>query len=779
MAREQEEAPRGHRLIALGAVGLLSMATAVAFGRVFAGRVPTLKLVAAALASTALAAAMERRSSLLAALVSAAGLFVAIGLLVFPHTLYYGFPAGRTVRAIGRAIGHISQQAAVQVAPSPPVRPLLLAAVTAAWTAAFSTHALAIRSGSPLLAAIPSAALSTFAGIVVGDGPRPAYAVFFLVALFALLFSDSLRRVRQWGPLRAWGQFGHRRFAAATTTRGARRVTVAAVGLAVLLPGLLPGFRSGSILDVGNRAGGGIAVDPLVSVTASLKNSHPVQLFQVRSDEPTYWRWLSLDHFDGTSWSTDDLKVDDGRTVRSGHDLPVTPLDDLKVSPKDGFPVADVTSLTQVVTMLNPPGEWLPAAYRPESVSLPGGGPLRYDPVIGAAVVPDPGISSGFVYQVTSRVVDPTYRQLDRVTYDVTDPALRPYTQLPDPTLRDMQPLASQIARDQSTPFRQILAIQRFFRSGQFQYSTHVPGRHDTNFLVRFITRDRKGFCQQFATAMAVLVRALGYPARIAVGFTQGTFDPATKSYRVSTANAHSWVEVYFPGFGWLPFEPTPGPGNPPEPSYFTAPATALPNPHCDLRTRDQYGCKSEDTGSSNGPPSNQQDNNRPVEPVAPPGNVGLPDLTPLPIPRHRSQPVSWRLLALLALALLAGAVAVFLPLAKLVWRRLRVRRARTPRQVVLATYGLFTSQAADLGLGRGPGETLSEYERRLRHDVRFSDGHLGQLTRLAGRAAYSEQEVTREDVREAMRAARTTIREVRRDSPTYRRVMGWWRPTL
>ena len=99
MAREQEEAPRGHRLVALGAVALLSVATAVAFGRVFSGRVPTLKLVGVALASTGLAALMERRSSLLSALVSAAGLFVAVGWLVFPHTLYYGVPAARTVSA--------------------------------------------------------------------------------------------------------------------------------------------------------------------------------------------------------------------------------------------------------------------------------------------------------------------------------------------------------------------------------------------------------------------------------------------------------------------------------------------------------------------------------------------------------------------------------------------------------------------------------------------------------------------------------------------------------
>jgi hypothetical protein len=771
MAREQEEAPRGHRLVALGAVALLSLATAVAFGRVFAGRLPTLKLAAAAVASTALAALMERRSSLLAALASAAGLFVAVGWLVFPHSLYYGVPAARTVSAIGRAIGHISEQAATQVAPSPPVRPLFLAALTAAWTAAFSTHALAVRSGSPLLAAIPSVALFTFTGIVVGDGPRPAYAAFFLVALFALLFSDGLRRVRQWGPLRPWGAFGKRRLTSPTATRGARRVTVAAVGVAILLPGLLPGFRSSSILDVAT-GGGGIKVDPLVSITSSLKQSRPVPLFLVRANtsSPTYWRWLSLEHFDGTKWTTGDLDVDHGQRVDSGLQLPASPFDDLATTSQEGKPRADTITVDQEVTILNPPGEWLPAAYRPEAISLTGGGTVRYDPTIGAAV-PDHNLTAGFTYRVTSQVVEPSYRQLDQVTYDLSDPALKPYTQLPDQTLREMQPIADQIAQAQPTPFRQVLAIQDYFtQTGLFSYSTEVPGRFDTAFLYRFLTDTRQGFCQQFATAMAVLVRALGYPARIAVGFTPGAYDSSARAYRVTTANAHSWVEVYFPPYGWLRFEPTPGPGNPPAPGYYNPPPVTPIS-----RTCEQHECTTRKAGK--GQPSNQQDRNRPTDHPAPPGEIGLPTLN-LPH-RHRAHAVSWKLLALLAVAALIGAALVLLPIAKLGARRVRLRRAHSPREMVLAAYDVFSSRAADLGLGRDAGETLWEYDLRLRRDVRFSDGHLDRLTGMAGRAAYSSGGVTDDQALEAAHDARAAIRDMRREAPAYRRIVGWWRPSL
>ena len=776
MAREPEEAPRGHRLVALGAVALLSLATAVAFGRVFSGRVPTLKLVAAAMASTALAALMERRSSLLAAVVSAVGLFVAVGWLVFPHSLFYGVPAARTVSAIGRAIGHISRQAATQVAPSPPVRPLFLAALTAAWTAAFSTHALAIRSGSPLLASIPSVALFTFTGIVIGDGPRPAYAAFFLVALFALLFSDGLRRVRQWGPLRPWGAFGKRRLASPTATRGARRVTVAAVGVAILLPGLLPGFRSGSILDVGKGGSGGIQVDPLVSITSSLKRSRPVPLFLVRAQtsNPTYWRWLSLEHFDGTNWTTDDLQVDHGRKVDSGLDLPSSPFDAPARSSSGDGSGSDTVTLDQEVTLLNPPGIYLPAAYRPEAISVTGGGSVLYDPTIGAAVLPDHQTpSAGFTYRVTSQLVEPTFRQLDGVTYNPSNPALRPYTQLPEQTLREMRPIADQIAGAEPTPFRQILAIQDYFtQTGLFTYDTSVPGRYDTNFLARFVVTTRRGFCQQFASAMAVLVRALGYPARIATGYTPGTYDPSAKAYRVTTANAHAWVEVYFPGYGWMRFEPTPGPGNPPEPAYYNPPPVTGVS-----RTCEQHVCKP-GAKAGNGQPSNQQDQNRPGAGTPPREVVGLPG----PVRahhRHRAGQVSWKLLALLALAALLGTVMVLLPIAKLVGRRVRLRRAHSPREVVLAVYDGFTSRAADVGLGRDAGETLWEYDLRLRRDVRFSDGHLDRLTGTAGRAAYSDGGVTEDQASEAWRDARSAIRDIRREAPAYRRIAGWWRPSL
>ena len=77
--------------------------------------------------------------------------------------------------------------------------------------------------------------------------------------------------------------------------------------------------------------------------------------------------------------------------------------------------------------------------------------------------------------------------------------------------------------------------------------------------LVDFVTRTHRGYCQHFAGAMALMLRYLGIPARVAAGFTSGRYDKGSGEWVVSDRDAHTWVEVWFRGWGWLPFDPTPG----------------------------------------------------------------------------------------------------------------------------------------------------------------------------------------------------------------------------
>ncbi len=778
MARELEEAPRSHRLIQIGAVAAVSAAAAIAFGRVFTGHAATWKLVLVGLVSIGIAAALERRSPLLAALISAVGLLWTLGILVFPDTLWFGLPLGSTVHAIGEALARVGHQADVQVAPTPALRPLFMAAVTAVWTAAFSTHALAVRSGSPLLAAAPPAALVAFAGIVLEDGPRPGYATLFLLGVLALLFADGLRRVRQWGPVRPWTSGlanVRRRMVASSTTRGARRVAVTVVGVALLLPGLLPGLHGKPVLELGSSADNG-SLNPLVAVSASLRMRTPLSLFtvRVRREDASYWRLLSLDRFDGDLWTVADLDVDHGKIYGPDAQLPFT----VETLP----PKTPTTTVTATVSIDHAPGKWLPTPYEPSSVTAGTG--IRFDASHTSAVPEQGDLDPGFTYRVVARVVAPRYEQLNH-RFDYSGPRYRRDLELPG----DLPPAIGQLARaivaraHAHSTLEQALAVQHYLTDPTvFTYDQSVSLGSGTDALKEFLFGSHKGFCQQFASAMGVLLRALGIPARVAVGYTTGTYDEEVGGYNVSTANAHSWVEVEFPGFGWVPFEPTPTRFNPVTARIeFSNPNGVSPPPGCGTEQFAHGACdktRSDNTGSGGGADGVPRHKDPTNEPPPPSGSAGGPIIIG-GLREPSSHPVSWRLIAGLALLVLAALALVLLPVVKVSVRRFRMARARGTRDCTLAAFRLFEARAGDLGLGRAAGETPWEYRTRLSRDVQLSDGHLDRLARIVSTAAYSPRGVSDDDAHEAGRAGRTAIRDVRRSVGLARRITGVWRPQI
>ena len=765
MAAQQEPTPRAHRLLALGAVGLLAAATAIAFGRVFAGHGATWKLLAAGLASVAVAGLLERRSLLLATLASGLGLLLALAWLVFPQTTWVGLPTRETLGAIRDALERVGEQARVQVAPSLPLAPLLLAAVTAVWTASFSAHALAIRAGSPLLAVLPSVALVGFTDTVMQDGARPGYAIILLSAVLFVSFVDGIRRIRQWGPV--WGPRG--RPLSAATGYGARRVATLAVAVSVLVPGILPGFRSLALVDFSTAGGNQVHIDPFVSIKAQLQRRDPINLFQVTSVDASgdpraaYWRLYALDQFDGTTWRSSDPEGQQGQILS-------TPA---QVGPSLPFGLV-IDQRYRILTDFV--DRWLPMAYPPQIVSVPFG-LIRYDPELTAALAPDT-FGEGLEYSVRSEVVSPTPEELDAVSVAPSDllgiGVPDRYTFVPD----DVSPAVRQIAEawteNATTPYRKVLAIQeRFVSSGAFRYSLDVRPGADANALVDFLTRTRTGFCQQFAAAMAILVRELGIPARVAVGFRPGS--QSGNAFTVSTEDAHSWVEVLFPGYGWLSFEPTPGGWRSPlatAGSYLSpqTPGACPPSqPGCAAGGETTAGAGTTGGGLT----GKLQQVEFSVRDEVGRGGRGGAGGTTVPDAGY-SIPYRLLFLALLALAVL---LLVTIPIVKAAWRRRTVHGARDPDALVLGAYRVFDGEAADLGLGRAAGETLIEHRDRLAAVVRFSDGHLGRLTAAAIRAAYSGRPTTEAEAREVLHDARTAIRDIRSDAGLLRRLRGVYRP--
>ena len=114
---------------------------------------------------------------------------------------------------------------------------------------------------------------------------------------------------------------------------------------------------------------------------------------------------------------------------------------------------------------------------------------------------------------------------------------------------------------DARTPYGAVVAIETWLReTGGFSYDESPPTPAGAPALAHFVADGKRGYCQHFAGAMALMLRMLGIPARVAAGFTSGKYEDG--GWTVTDHNAHAWVEAWFPGYGWLPFDPTPGRGS-------------------------------------------------------------------------------------------------------------------------------------------------------------------------------------------------------------------------
>ena len=130
---------------------------------------------------------------------------------------------------------------------------------------------------------------------------------------------------------------------------------------------------------------------------------------------------------------------------------------------------------------------------------------------------------------------------------------------------RGLYQTAAALTKESGTPYAAAAVLEAWFRNedgGGFTYDETPP---EAPFgeppLVAFL-KDKRGYCQHYAGAMALMLRFVGVPARVAAGFTSGRWDPNRHEWTVTDHNAHTWVEVFFPGRGWLAFDPTPGRGN-------------------------------------------------------------------------------------------------------------------------------------------------------------------------------------------------------------------------
>ena len=373
-----------------------------------------------------------------------------------------------------------------------------------------------------------------------------------------------------------------------------------------------------------------------------------------------------------------------------------------------------------------------------------GSVPIRFEAPRGVQLVRDPGVARlnenlphGFQYTVWSYTARPSAAALRR------SPPTYPYSLAVEgmldvgyglmktvpfgvphradlvetvvrrsPGLRRYLPLArlaEQVAGGARTPYGAVARLEYWFvSSGIFRYSNH-PTRTSPP-LVGFVTRTHAGYCQYFAGAMALMLRYLGIPARVAVGFAGGTYDPKQRVWNVTDREAHAWVEVWFRGYGWVPFDPTPAaPGAAPRLNQAGADA-GLAGGGPAQTPRQSNGGASQDTtpvetklndGNGIGPHNEARQTGR-IAGVSGGGGSSSGG-------GDRSRPV---LLLLAALAAGIGSIV----LAKTTVRIARNVR-RDPRGVAAACRQELTSFLLDQRIEAPRSATLGDLGEILRHD--------------------------------------------------------------
>lgn len=556
--------------------------------------IPRVVLVVAAVTATSAIAHRVRGLAFAAPLLMVAVLTALLTALYAHQVAPLGFlPGPAALRLLHQTLSDGFSDTTQLAAPVPVTRGLSLLTTGGIGVVAVLVETLATGLRRPAVAGLPLLAVFTVPAAILDNGVGWQPFVFASAGYLALLLAEGRDRITRWGrPVRAQ-RFTRtdaaplvppaRRPAEATRastpprsgggvvtsqlTSLGRRVGAAAIGVAVVVPVLIPGLHSGWFgTHHTNGAGGlggsgGTTINPIVSLRRDLQESTPQPLFSyTTTGAANYLRMLTLDKFNGTEWTP--AATTSGQDVDANGTLP--PPSNVTVQPK-GTVTTDID-----VTGLKEP--FLPTPMVP--TKLRAHGDWRYNPNT-MVLYSDHSSTVHLNYQITSTVYDPSQDFLNAVVNDPGDAAVKPYLTVPSGLPAAIKAQADNIVAQAHavTSYQIAVALQNWFQSNFF-YDTSVQGSN-ANALVSFLN-DKRGYCEQFAATMALMARMEGIPSRVDIGFTPGTKIPGSNTYLVTTADAHAWPELYFTGVGWLRFEPTPrSDGQTTRPDYSNATGAA------------------------------------------------------------------------------------------------------------------------------------------------------------------------------------------------------------
>ena len=410
---------------------------------------------------------------------------------------------------------------------------------------------------------------------VAVTGEAVSWWLFVVIsALFlALVFIQHSDHVASWGRAAddGTGSFSVRTGAIGNT---AVALGAGAIALAVLLPAAVP-TMSMSVFEGNGPGSREVEVkDPMVDLRRDLRRGQDVPLLWVTTPgpKPTYLRISVLANFNGTTWTPGDREIPSTQSATGA--LP--PLDGVEPS----VPRREFTYNIRVSPDFD--STWLPTM--PQVTQIAAGTGWRYDMSTRDFIAAQDDVSTAEQnYDFTAAQL--TY-DADSMNKAVSGAGAVPgiFTDVPPGLSNEIRRLAASVTADAPTRFQKAQTLQRWFREdGGFRYDraqVESAGSGGADLLA--FMDDRVGYCEQFAASMAIMARVLGIPSRVAVGFLEPERS-TNGAWEYSAHDLHSWPELYFPGSGWVRFEPTPSrAGTVPDytdAEFAPVPETSAPSP--------------------------------------------------------------------------------------------------------------------------------------------------------------------------------------------------------
>ncbi|MGC4861278.1 transglutaminaseTgpA domain-containing protein [Micromonospora sp. DT68] len=459
----------------------------------------------------------------------------------------------------------------------PDTDPLLFITVLGVGGVAVLVDVLAVGMRRPALAGLPMLAIYSVPVAVYVDSVPALPFVIGAAGYLWLLVTDNVDRVRRFGRRFTGDGRDVDVWEASPLASAGRRLAVVGVVVAVALPLAVPGMTGGlldSLGGSGNGSGSGRAgsggstgrIDLFASLAGQLNQSEVADLVKVTTSEPNpfYLRYAVADELRPTGFQA---RNPSGRPAN--RDLP-----DPTERAGRGVQQTSYRATVEVTKSLNM--SLMPVYAEPVRTEDLNSNWL-YDPnqqVVFSNRENSRGRKYSFDY-IRSTYTPAALRAAQPLAAD--HPVRRQLTATPGP-VPEVEELVKGLIQGKRTDYDRVLSIYQHFSSDNgFSYRLSTESGSSGQDIVDFLT-NKVGYCQQYAAAMAWLVRSAGIPARVAFGFTNGSKRDGD-TYTLTNLNLHAWTEVYFGGIGWVPFDATPAYGVPGSTRSAWAPDTDAPEP--------------------------------------------------------------------------------------------------------------------------------------------------------------------------------------------------------